>query len=223
MQNIKLLELYKIRFSEKVLPRKNQIWKIICTNFLQKYISEHSVVVDVACGYGEFINNINASKKIAIDLNPDAKNYLMPDVEFKLIKALSLSTIKKKEGEVDVVFTSNFLEHLPNKHTLDAFLEQVNLVLKAGGKYIILGPNLRYLAGQYWDFYDHHLGLTHLSLCEALKLKGFEIEVCIDKFLPYTTQGSLPTHPLFVWLYLRLPFLWKIFGKQFFILAKKVK
>ena len=39
MQNTKLPELYKIRFSEKVLPRKNQIWKIICTNFLQKYIN----------------------------------------------------------------------------------------------------------------------------------------------------------------------------------------
>lgn len=93
MQNIKLPELYKIRFSEKVLPRKNQIWKVICTNFLQKYISEQSTVVDVACGYGEFINNINASKKLAIDLNPDARNYLKSDVEFKLIKALNLSLI----------------------------------------------------------------------------------------------------------------------------------
>ena len=223
MQNTKLPELYKIRFSEKVLPRKNQIWKIICTNFLQKYINEHSIVVDVACGYGEFINNIHASKKIAIDLNPDAKNYLMSDVEFKLIKALNLSMIQKKRGGVDVVFTSNFLEHLPDKYTLDAFLDEVRAVLKPSGKYIILGPNLRYLPGEYWDFYDHHLGLTHLSLCEALKLKGFEIELCIDKFLPYTTQESLPTHPFFVWLYLHLPFLWKIFGKQFFIVARKIK
>ena len=66
---------------------------------MQKYISKHSIVVDVACGYGEFINNIHASKKIAIDLNPDAKNYLMSDVEFKLIKALSLSMIQKKGVE----------------------------------------------------------------------------------------------------------------------------
>jgi SAM-dependent methyltransferase len=217
-------KLYTVRFPKKFLPRKNEIWKIICRFFLQKYISQHSIVIDVACGYGEFINNIKASKKIAIDLNPDAKNYLKSDVEFKLIKALSLSLIGKKRGEVvDVVFTSNFLEHLPDKNMLDAFLDQVKVVLKPNGKYIILGPNLRYLPGQYWDFYDHHLGLTHLSLCEALKLKGFKIEVCIDKFLPYTTQGSLPTHPFFVWLYLHLPFLWKIFGKQFFIVARKVK
>lgn len=221
MQNIKLSELYKIRFPKKMLDRKNQIWKVICTNFLQKYISKDSIVVDVACGYGEFINNINASKKIAIDLNPDARNYLKSDVEFKLIKALNISLIGG--GGVDTVFTSNFLEHLPDKSTLDSFLDKVKVFLKPHGKFIVLGPNLRYLPGQYWDFYDHHLGLTHLSLCEALKLKGFEIEVCIDKFLPYTTQVSLPTHPIFVWLYLHLPFLWKIFGKQFFIVARKIK
>ena len=59
--------------------------------------------------------------------------------------------------------------------------------------------------GKYWDFYDHHLGLTHLSLIEVLKLKGFDIEVCIDKFLPYTTKGLLPTHPCLVQIYLYFP------------------
>lgn len=124
-------------------------------------------------------------------------------------------------NSADVVFTSNFLEHLPNKQSLDVFLEQVKLVLKPGGRYLILGPNLRYLPGQYWDFYDHHLGLTHVSLCEALKLKGFGIQTCLDKFLPYTTQGALPTHPFFVNMYLKFPFAWKLLGKQFFIEAIK--
>ena len=222
MKNNQLSRLYRLRFSQNELSRKNLIWKVICANFFQKYINQNSVVIDIACGYGEFINNINASKKIAIDLNPDAKLFLKSEVEFKLGKASKISSIIGK-NKADVVFTSNFLEHLPDKYTLDAFLDQVKVVLKPNGKYIILGPNLRYLPGQYWDFYDHHLGLTHLSISEALKLKGFEIEVCIDKFLPYTTQGPLTTHPFFVWLYLHLPFLWKIFGKQFFIVARKVK
>jgi hypothetical protein len=68
-----LSDLYKNRFSKAVLPRKNAIWKIICTNFLQKYIDNDATVIDVACGYGEFLNNISAGRKIAIDLNPDAK------------------------------------------------------------------------------------------------------------------------------------------------------
>jgi hypothetical protein len=120
-----------------------------------------------------------------------------------------------------VVFTSNFLEHLPDKAALEQLLDQVLLSLKPGGRYLIMGPNLLYLPGQYWDFYDHHLGLTHLSLCEALALRGFEIEQCVDRFLPYTTQGALPTHPALVRAYLAFPPAWKFFGKQFFIVARK--
>jgi len=219
MNNDELSELYKIRFAQNELPRKNAIWQVICQSFLQKFIKPSDTVVDVACGYGEFINNISANKKIAVDLNTDSLSFLDADIEFHQCKATELSSVV--EGRADAVFTSNFLEHLPDKNTLDIFLEEVMLALKPGGKYIILGPNLRFLPGQYWDFYDHHLGLTHLSLCEALKLKGFDIEICIDRFLPFTTQGALPTHPWLVWAYLKMPFVWKLLGKQFFIVAQK--
>lgn len=219
MSNSNLAELYRIRFSKDQLPRKNAIWKVICKVYLQKFIRNSDTVVDVACGYGEFLNNIVANKKIAVDLNSDALIFLNSDIEFNQRMATELSAVIT--GGADVVFTSNFLEHLPNKNVMDIFLDQVQIALKPGGKYIILGPNLRYLPGQYWDFYDHHLGLTHLSLCEALQLKGFNIQICIDRFLPFTTQGSLPTHPWLVWLYLKLPFAWKMFGKQFFIVAQK--
>jgi hypothetical protein len=84
-----------------------------------------------------------------------------------------------------------------------------------------MGPNLRYLPGKYWDFYDHSLGLTHLSLSEALRLKGFSIDICVDRFLPYTIQSALPRHPILVKIYLKIPFVWRLLGKQFFIVARK--
>lgn len=216
-----LAELYRIRFERDFLPRKREIWKVLCRDYFQKFIARDATVVDVACGYGEFINNVDAGKKIAVDLNPDTKNHLNTDVEFYSLSAGDLAAIG--ENSADVLFTSNFLEHLPDKPALDRFLDQVMRVLKPGGRYLILGPNLRYLPGKYWDFYDHHLGLTHLSLGEALELKGFRVEKCIDRFLPYTTQGALPTHPVLVRLYLKVPFAWRIFGKQFFIVATKMQ
>jgi SAM-dependent methyltransferase len=219
MNSQELLRLYRIRFSRESLSRKNEIWKIICKDFLQQFIHPSETVVDVACGYGEFLNNIVAAKKIAVDLNADAKKFLNPEVRFYQSEATNLGAFISNEA--DVVFTSNFLEHLPNKKTLDEFLDQVMLALKPGGKYMILGPNLRYLPGQYWDFYDHHLGLTHLSLCEALQLKGFQVMCCKDRTLPFTTQTALPTHPWLVKLYLKCPQMWKILGKQFFIVAQK--
>lgn len=219
MNSNELSELYKIRFAQHELPRKNAIWQVICQEFLQRFIKKSDTVVDVACGYGEFLNNISANKKIAVDLNADARGFLNDDIKFHQCKATDLGSVVA--GKADIVFTSNFLEHLPNKGTLDVFLDQVMIALKPGGKYLILGPNLRYLPGQYWDFYDHHLGLTHLSLSEALQLKGFDIDICIDRFLPFTTQGALPTQPYLVWVYLKIPFVWKILGKQFFIVAQK--
>lgn len=219
MQDDKLSELYQIRFSEDELPRKNAIWRVLCRSFFSRYIDQTDTVIDIACGFGEFSNNIKAKKRIAIDLNPDAQKFLERDIEFQQCNALQIGKIA--QNKADAVFTSNFLEHLPGKKELDEFLDQVMIALKPGGKYLILGPNLRYLPGQYWDFYDHHLGLTHLSLCEALKLRGFSIDVCIDRFLPYTTQGKLPTHPWLVWIYLKLPLAWRFLGKQFFIVARK--
>jgi SAM-dependent methyltransferase len=208
-----------MRFERDFLPRKREIWKVLCQDFFQKFINHDATVVDVACGYGEFINNIKAKAKIAVDLNLDAINHLAPEVEFHALSAGEISSIGQKRA--DVLFTSNFLEHLPDKIALNNFLDQVWTVLKPGGHYLILGPNLRYLPGEYWDFYDHHLGLTHLSLSEALEIKGFKVKKCVDKFLPYTTQGSLPTHPLLVRLYLKFPLAWKLLGKQFFIVAAK--
>lgn len=218
MNGNELSELYRIRFEADELPRKNAIWKEICGEFLQRFVQPTDTVVDIACGYGEFLNNIQATRKIAVDLNPDAQKHLQQGVEFHLKSATELASVVRSEA--DVVFTSNFLEHLPDKNVLDTFLDQVKLALKAGGRYIILGPNLKYLPGAYWDFYDHHLGLTHLSLSEALLLKGFTIERCIPRFLPYTTQGALPTHPLLVKAYLKLPMAWPLLGKQFLIVAR---
>ncbi len=219
MDSSELSELYKIRFTDDQLPRKEAIWQVICKHFLQKFIKPSDTVIDVACGYGEFINNISANKKIAVDLNKDSVNFLHSDIEFHRCKATTMSEVISNKA--DILFTSNFLEHLPDKNTLDIFLSQVMIALKPGGKYLVLGPNLRHLPGQYWDYYDHHLGLTHVSLCEALRMKGFNIQLCIDRFLPFTTQGALPTHPWLVRIYLKLPFVWKFLGKQFFIVAQK--
>ena len=219
MNGSDLAELYKIRFTEDQLARKNEIWQVICQNFLQKLINPTSTVVDIACGYGEFINNIVAARKIAVDMNPDTRAFLSPGVEFHQCNALLID--KELLGCADIVFTSNFLEHLPSKDVLNEFLQQVMGLLKPGGKYIILGPNLRYIPGLYWYFYDHHLGLTHLALIEALLMQGFKPEICIDRFLPYTTQNRLPNHPWLVRLYLQIPWIWKIMGRQFLIVVSK--
>ncbi|MCZ9838223.1 hypothetical protein OFR22_07485 [Brachyspira hyodysenteriae] len=85
-----------------------------------------------------------------------------------------------------------------------------------------MGPNIKYCYNEYWDFFDHHTPLSEKSVIEALEMNGFSIVKAVDRFLPFSTKSKLPKNTFLIWLYLKLPIFWKIFGKQFFIVAKKI-
>ncbi|MDR3474936.1 MAG: methyltransferase domain-containing protein [Devosia sp.] len=153
-------------------------------------------------------------------MNPDSAAHLRPEVHFTVSPADDLSHIQS--NSLDRVFTSNFLEHLPNKQACDAVLKEVLRVLKPGGRFVIMGPNITYAYREYWDFYDHYLPLSHLSLAEGLTMNGYRVIEKIDRFLPFTMAGRQPTHPALIRLYLawRWPW-WKVMGKQFLVTAEK--
>ena len=221
MQDTNLARLYQHRFQPEALPNKRRIWQVLCRDFFKKFVPANATVLDLACGYGEFINEIPAAKKYAIDLNPDSPHFVSKDVIFYATRADDLSPIA--DESIDVVFTSNFFEHLPSKDVLNSVFAEIRRILRPGGKVLMLGPNIRYLPGEYWDFYDHHLPLSERSLCEGLVASDFEIERVIPRFLPFTTISRIPQHPLLVAIYLRTPIVWHIMGKQFFVVARKPK
>lgn len=214
-----LSRIYKSRFSNTGLEKRDRVWKILCQEFFQSHVPPNSAVLDLACGYGEFVNNIVAAKKYGVDLNPDAPAHLASDVNFRLAAAHDLSHIG--DDTLDRVFTSNFLEHLPDKAACDTVMKEVRRVLKPGGKFMVMGPNIRYAYKEYWDYYDHYLPLSHLSLVEGLLLAGYEPETVVDRFLPYTMNNATPTADWMIRLYLKIPVAWKILGKQFFVVATK--
>jgi SAM-dependent methyltransferase len=214
-----LATLYRHRFAIEDRPKKVRIWKVLCSQFFQPIVGEGKIVLDLACGYGEFINAIAAQEKYAVDLNRDAAQFL--DREVKLFNAPA-NNIPLPDGAVDVVFTSNFLEHLRTKDECNQVFAEVKRLLKPHGRFIIMGPNIRYLADRYWDYYDHHLPLSHLSLEEGLVQAGYDIELIIPKFLPYTVKSALPKHPALVALYLKFPIAWRIMGRQFLVVATKL-
>ena len=154
-----------------------------------------------------------------MDLNPDVDVLAAPDVVV-LRQDCSAEWALAPES-LDAVFTSNFFEHLPEKAALQATLQHAQRCLRSGGRIIMIGPNIKYIPGKYWDFFDHYIPLTELSLAEALRMSGFEIEICVGPFLPYTmSQGR--TYP--VWmprLYLAIPWMCPLFEKQFLVVARK--
>lgn len=211
--------LYQNRFPEAELDQKNAIWKVLCEEYFSRFVASDATVVDVGAGYCEFINNIAAGRKLAIDLNLDTGKFAAPDVEVIHNDASAMTDIDS--DSVDVVFMSNFLEHLPGKAEVLATLREARRVIRPSGRLMILQPNIRFLPGEYWDFFDHHTPLSDRSLCEALRMIDMKIVVCHPRFLPYTTKSRLPKASIFVRWYLRLPFLWRLLGKQALIVAEK--
>ena len=214
-----LQTLYRGRFPEAALADKNAIWKVICDTFMSRFVKPTDTVVDIGAGYCEFINNITAARKIAVDLNPDVRRFADSSVQVINESCTSIATLES--ASADVVFMSNFLEHLPDKQLVfDTFVE-ARRILKPGGKVLVLQPNIRFVGGEYWDFFDHHTPLTDRSLVEALELAGFAIDTCIPRFLPYTTRSALPQHPALVKLYLHVPLAWRFLGKQAFVVGSR--
>lgn len=214
-----LSDLYRLRFDAVERRRKDALWKVLCEQFLQRYIGLSDTVVDLGAGYGEFINHIRCGKKYAVDLNEDTGQAVTADVTFLQSSGLELEGLES--GSVDVVFASNFFEHLRSKDELLATLRESGRVLRGGGKLLVLQPNVRYAYREYWDLFDHYLPLSHTSLSEALEMTGFDIIECRPRFLPYSTKSRLPRHPLLLRVYLRLPPLQWLVGKQMFLVGEK--
>jgi len=216
----KLATIYEQRFKGRQ-DYRNRVWRVLIDDFLQEYVPRDAAVLDVGCGYGEFINNVQCRRKFGMDMNPHTAKLLAADVQF-LQQDCSV-TWNLPDGSLDVIFTSNFFEHLPNKQALASTLEQAFRSLNPGGKLIALGPNVKYLSGAYWDFWDHYLPLTEMSLAEGLKIHGFDVIFSIAKFLPYTMAHGVRYPIFFLKLYLKTPLAWRFFGKQFFLVAQRPK
>ena len=213
-----LQRLYANRFAKNTGYR-DRIWKVLAGEFFSRWILTTDSVLDLGSGYGEFINNVRADHKYAMDLNPDAGKRLSESVSF--LQHDSTQAWPIMANTLDIVFSSNFFEHLPDKAALSTTLQETFRCLKPGGRLIAIGPNIRYLPGHYWDFYDHHVPLTESSLTEALIVTGFNPEVVTGRFLPYTAVNS-PEYPLlFLRLYLAFPFAWPFLGKQFLVVVSK--
>lgn len=212
--------IYARRFARNQQYRV-RVWETLVRRVFQPYVSEDDRVLDLGCGYGEFINAVRAAKRYAMDANPDTATRLAPGVEF--LKQDSSDPWRVADESFDVIFSSNFFEHLASKEVLRLTLTNAHRALRPGGTLIAMGPNIRYIPGAYWDSIDHQIALSDRSVIEAMELAGFISHRVVERFLPYTmSEKGRPSPLLFVDLYLRMPFVWRFFGKQFLVVVKKI-
>jgi len=214
----RLSRVYARRFAGQTAARQ-RVWRTICRVALRQWIPETADVLDLGGGYGEFINNIKAGSKYVLDLNPDTRENVNNDVEVFL--GVLHDYVVDLENRADVIFSSNFLEHLPDKESLLELVDDCARVVRPGGRVIFLGPNISAVGSSYWDFVDHNLPLNEVAVREALQLAGMEIVHCQARFLPYSFKQRLPTYAWLVALYLRCPPAQWLFGKQYLVIGEK--
>lgn len=212
--------LYAARFPPADHLRRTALWKTLCGAFFSSYVRREDVVLDLGAGYCDFINNITAGRRIAVDLNPDTAAHANSEVEVHHISLRSIGTVIGSDA-VDVAFASNVFEHLRSPEELLDVLKSVRSTLRPGGTLLVLQPNVRCVGAAFYDFVDHTLPLTEKGMAEALTLSGFEVVESRARFLPYTTKSRIPQWSILVRVYLAFPPAQWIMGKQMFIVARR--
>lgn len=211
--------LYDRRFDPLEREAKARVWEVLCRDFFQRYVEPTDTVLDLGAGFCEFINNIRCAAKWAVDSDEQVERHAAAGVNVRRGAADDLSFLQ--DATIDVVFASNFFEHMLSKDLVLSTLREARRVLRPGGRILILQPNIRFAYDEYWDFFDHHQPLSDRSMVEALEICGFDPTEVRPRFLPYTTKSALPQWPILVRLYLRVRLAQRLLGKQMFIVAEK--
>lgn len=195
-------------------PGRTRVWKAI-TEHLQRYIAPGASVCELGAGYADFINQVRAARKFAVDRHPGVARFCAPEVTFLCGESKHLEL---PDAAVDVIFASNLLEHL-DEPALYATMAEINRVLRAGGRLILLQPNYYYCYRRYWDDFTHVKAWSHESLPDLLRVSGYVVERVDPRLLPLTLKSALPKSYWLTKLYLALP--WRPLAAQMLVVGRR--
>lgn len=195
---------------------RDLVWQEVARYLQPRDIPETATILEIGAGYCNFINNIRGKARHALDLSPDLPNRAASGVVPHVGSCTSLAMFA--DGSIDVVFASNLFEHL-TRDELSATLGEIQRVLRRQGRLVVVQPNFRYCAGEYFDDYTHLQVFTHVGLADRLRSEGFRVLRNVPLFIPFSMKSRLPKSRWLVRMYLRSPF--KPFGAQMLLVAQK--
>lgn len=197
------------------IRHRQKVWKELC-KYIQNDTGPVDTLLELAPGYCDFINQFPATRKICYELNPEMQKWAHNSIDFKNASALSID--QELNSSVDLVFASNFFEHLAEDE-LKIIFPKIYNILKQSGMLVILQPNYDLCKEHYFDDETHKTIFTCNTLCDILGNYGFSIFKKKSRFLPLQMKSKLPKWPFLVRLYLVMPF--KPFAGQMYVVAHK--
>lgn len=197
------------------LKSRTGVWSEI-VRYVQKDTGETHTLVELGTGYCDFINQFPAKRKIGYELRSEMIQFADPAVDLRIENAVGLPGIRN--NSVDMVFASNFMEHL-NKEELSILLPRISEVLTHRGVLILIQPNYRFCPDHYFDDETHQTIFSDKNIVPFLEEYGFRILKLIPGLLPFSMKSRLPKCPFLVRLYLKSPI--KPLAGQMYVLAEK--
>ena len=126
-------------------------------------------------------------------------DFASPEVELRVTDARE--PLGVDPASVDLVFASNFLEHL-DAAEVAVLLPRVREVLVPRGRLILIQPNHRICGDRYFEDPTHRTVFDDRSIVDWLTRYGFSVSRVIPGLLPFSMKSRLPKWPLLVRLYL---------------------
>ena len=183
------------------LRGRRAVWREI-VRYVRRDAPSVETLIELGAGYCDFINQFPAKRKIAFDLNPEMSAFAAPEVELRVESAIELLGIDATS--VDLVFASNFLEHL-DQHDLGSLLTRIRSTLTPTGRLILIQPNHRLCAEHYFDDPTHQTVFDDKNIVDSIARFGLKTLRVVPGLLPFTMNSRLPKWGFMTRLYLNLP------------------
>lgn len=195
--------------------RREEAWRHIVAYLERWWDPAGARILDVGAGYCSFVNNARGLRRVAVDIHPRLESFAVPGVETHKANATDLSRFD--DLTFDVVFASNLLEHLERGAIAEA-LGEFRRVLAPGGRLLLMQPNFRLCAKEYFDDYTHVTPLSDRSLADLVAVAGFNVIRVEPRFLPLTLKSSAGRFTFLIPWYLHLP--WRPLARQLLLVAE---
>ncbi|MGH7289277.1 MAG: class I SAM-dependent methyltransferase [Myxococcota bacterium] len=196
------------------LPGRRAVWREIA-RFVARDAPDVETLLELGPGYCDFLNEFPAKRRIGLDLNPEMRRFAAAGVELRVESAIALRGIGAES--VDLLFASNFLEHL-DAEELDELLPGIRRVLAPGGRLILLQPNHKRCAKHYFDDPTHRTLFDDANIGDWLARHRLRVVKLVPGLLPFSMNSRLPKWGWLTRLYLSLPF--RPLAAQMYVVAE---
>ena len=197
------------------LAGRRAIWREI-VRYVRRDCPALESAVEFGSGYCDFINQIDAKHRVAFDLNPEMRTFADPAVDWRNEDASEIANLPA--DSLDLVFASNFFEHLSTDDG-GQLLEATRTRLRDDGRLILLQPNHRRCARNYFDDPTHVTIFDDRNIGPWLEAHGYRVLKLVPGLLPFSMKSRAPKWPLLVRCYLNSPV--RPLSAQMYIVAER--